>query len=93
MMKLVDLGDAYIVLKGGTGTLLEFAAVWEFINKRLLREKPIVLIGDFWNGVVETLREELLWEGVGDCTTFIHRTSSPEECAAFLRTRLRGKDD
>lgn len=91
LMKLVELGDAYIILKGGTGTLLEFAAVWEFMNKGLSQEKPIVIIGDFWNGVVETLREELLWEGVGDCTKFIHRTSSPEECAAFLRTRLRGK--
>jgi uncharacterized protein (TIGR00730 family) len=88
MMKLVDLGDAYVVLKGGTGTLLEFAAVWEFINKGLLAEKPIVIIGKFWSGVVETLREELLWEGIGDCTKFIHCASTPEECALFLRQHL-----
>jgi uncharacterized protein (TIGR00730 family) len=88
MMKLVEFGDAYVVLKGGTGTLLELAAVWEFINKGLLAEKPIVIIGDFWSGVVETLREELLWEGVGDCTKFIHRASSPEECASFLKRQL-----
>jgi uncharacterized protein (TIGR00730 family) len=88
MMKLVELGDAYVVLKGGTGTLLELAAVWEFINKGLLPEKPIVIIGDFWSNVVETLREELLWEGVGDCTKFIHCASSPEECASFLKKQL-----
>jgi uncharacterized protein (TIGR00730 family) len=88
MMKLVELGDAYVVLKGGTGTLLELAAVWEFINKGLLVEKPIVIIGDFWKNVVETLREELLWEGVGDCTKFIYCASSPEECALFLRQQL-----
>jgi uncharacterized protein (TIGR00730 family) len=88
MMKLVELGDAYVVLKGGTGTLLELAAVWEFINKGLLAEKPIVIIGDFWSGVVETLREELLWEGVGDCTKFIHCASSPVECALFLKQQL-----
>jgi len=41
MMKLVELGDAYVVLKGGTGTLLELAAVWEFINKGLLAEKRL----------------------------------------------------
>ncbi len=89
MMKLVELGDAYVVLKGGTGTLLELAAVWEFINKGLLKEKPIVIVGDFWNGVIETLREELLWEGAGDCTKYIHRTSSPEECAKLLKEQLR----
>jgi uncharacterized protein (TIGR00730 family) len=88
LLKLVELGDAYVVLKGGTGTLLELAAIWEFINKKLLKEKPIVIIGDFWNSVVDTLREELLWEGAGDCTKFIYRTSSPEECAAFLKTKL-----
>ena len=88
MMKLVELGNAYVVLKGGTGTLLELAAVWEFINKGLLAEKPIVIIGGFWQNVVETLREELLWEGVGDCTKFIHYAPSPEECASFLKQQL-----
>ncbi len=88
MMKLVELGDAYVVLKGGTGTLLELAAVWEFINKGLTKEKPIVLVGGFWNGVVDTLREEMLWEGSGDCTKFIHRAGSPAECAEFLKARL-----
>ncbi len=89
MMKLVELGDAYVVLKGGTGTLLELAAVWEFINKGFFREKPIVLIGSFWNGVVDTLREESLWEGSGDCTKFIVRASSPAECARILKERLQ----
>lgn len=88
MMKLIELGDAYVVLKGGTGTLLELAAVWEFINKGLLAEKPIVIVGDFWGGVVETLRKELLWEGVGDCTKFIHSALSPEECASYLKRQL-----
>ena len=88
MMKLVELGDAYVVLKGGTGTLLELAAVWEFINKGLLAKKPIVIIGGFWQNVVETLREESLWEGAGDCTKFIHRASSPEECATFLKQQF-----
>jgi uncharacterized protein (TIGR00730 family) len=88
MMKLVELGDAYVVLKGGTGTLLELAAVWEYINKGLLAQKPIVIVGEFWSGVVGTLSKEVLWEGAGDCTKFIQQVSSPEECADFLRGRL-----
>ena len=27
--KLIELGDAYVILQGGTGTLLELAAIWE----------------------------------------------------------------
>jgi len=29
-----------------------------------------------------------LSEGAGDCTKFIYRAASPEECAAFLKQRL-----
>jgi uncharacterized protein (TIGR00730 family) len=85
---LVDSADAYVVLKGGTGTLLELAYVWEFINKRFMPEKPIIIYGDFWNTVVESLKDELLWEGLGDCTKFVQKVSTPEECAALLTQRL-----
>ncbi len=47
--KLVHLGDAFLVLPGGTGTLLELALVWELLNKRLIgRQTPLILLGDFW---------------------------------------------
>ncbi len=89
LMKLVELGDAYVILKGGTGTLLELAYVWEFINKGLLREKPIVVVGNFWNGVIDTLREELIWEGLGDCSKLITQAATPEECVALLKEKLK----
>jgi uncharacterized protein (TIGR00730 family) len=53
---LVRLGDAYVVLPGGTGTLLELAMVWELKNKKFLdRAKPIILMGEFWKPVVELM--------------------------------------
>ena len=88
LMKLVELGDAYVILKGGTGTLLELAYVWEFINKGLVREKPIVVVGNFWGGVIQTLKEELIWEGLGDCTKLIKQVETPADCARFLRQEL-----
>lgn len=88
LMKLVELGDAYVILKGGTGTLLELAYVWEFTNKGLMRKKPIVVVGQFWNGVIHTLREELIWEGLGDCTTLIKQVETPEECFQYLQSVL-----
>lgn len=54
--KLIELGQAYIVLPGSTGTLLEFAKVWELQNKGFLKaEKPIIIIGKFWKPLVELL--------------------------------------
>jgi uncharacterized protein (TIGR00730 family) len=85
---LADSADGYVILKGGTGTLLELAYVWEFINKKLIKEKPIVVVGDFWSKVIETLKDELLWEGLGDCTKFVRRVDSAEECAALLKREI-----
>ena len=88
MMELISRGDAYVVLKGGTGTLLEFAAVWEFLNKGLMRERPIVVVGSFWDGVVATLKEELAWEGLENCTKHVATVDSPTECASFIQQQL-----
>jgi len=85
---LVNTADGYVILKGGTGTLLELAYVWEFINKRFMEEKPIIIVGDFWGRVVETLKDELLWEGLGDCTRFVQKAATPEECVELLKRRL-----
>lgn len=56
---LVKLGQAYIVLPGGTGTLLELAKVWELKNKGFLKtNKPIILLGGFWKPLVELIETD-----------------------------------
>jgi uncharacterized protein (TIGR00725 family) len=88
LLKLISTADAYIVLKGGTGTLLELAAVWEFMNKTMMDEKPIIVIGNFWNEVVRTLNDELAWEGLENCTKFVTRVADPAECAKVLEEKF-----
>ncbi len=41
--------DAFVVLPGGTGTLLELSAILEHINKGLIESKPIIVWGNFGN--------------------------------------------
>jgi uncharacterized protein (TIGR00730 family) len=56
---LVRLGRAYVVLPGGTGTLLELAMVWELKNKGFLDAgKPIVLAGGFWRPLVDLVAQD-----------------------------------
>jgi uncharacterized protein (TIGR00730 family) len=53
---LIRIGDNYIVLPGGTGTLLELAKVWELKNKGFLdARKQIILLGEFWKPLVKLL--------------------------------------
>jgi uncharacterized protein (TIGR00730 family) len=58
MNALVERGDAYVVLPGGTGTMLELAYVWELVNKGLGDHKPIILLGDFWRGAIDAGGQE-----------------------------------
>ena len=91
LMKLISLADGYIVLKGGTGTLLEFASVWEFMNKSVIEEKPVIVLGNFWNGVIDTLNRELMFEGKESCTKYIAVASSPRNAVEILQERLTQK--
>ncbi len=88
LMKLIEFGDAYIVLQGGTGTLVELATVWEYMNKRVMIPKPIIIMGSFWSPVITTLRNELIWEGMGSATQYISEAVSPQECLEILRKKL-----
>jgi uncharacterized protein (TIGR00730 family) len=88
LMKLVSVADAYVVLKGGTGTLLELAAVWELMNKDAIQKKPFVAVGDFWKVLINTLKDELAWEGLEYAARLITIADSPVECVAFLKKAL-----
>jgi uncharacterized protein (TIGR00730 family) len=89
LMKLIELGDAYVVLRGGTGTLLELAAVWELMNKRMIRSRPVVVVGKFWDSTVETVKKELGIEGSEWTAEFVRVVNNPEECVASLNELLR----
>jgi uncharacterized protein (TIGR00725 family) len=53
---LIEIGNAYVVLAGGTGTLLELAMVWELKNKGFLGvNKPIILLGEYWRQLVDLI--------------------------------------
>ena len=85
LLKLIERGDGYVVLKGGTGTLLELAASWEYMNKGVIKQKPIVVVGSFWDGIVDTLKQELGWEGLETCIRFVSVVATPADCVQRLK--------
>lgn len=60
--KLMQLGDGFVILQGGTGTLLELAAVWEYVNKGLIDNKPIVCHSSMWKTVVDVMDKQMISE-------------------------------
>ena len=89
LQKLVDLGDGYVVLRGGTGTLLELALVWELLTKQLMPAKPVVCLGTFWIPLVSMMKEQLRGERRLFAAEAVTVTDSPEECVRILTQVLR----
>jgi predicted Rossmann-fold nucleotide-binding protein len=56
---LVNLADGFIILKGGTGTLLELAAVWEFMNKNIFTVKPVACHSPMWKQIVDIMEIQI----------------------------------
>jgi uncharacterized protein (TIGR00725 family) len=53
--RLLQEGDAYVILPGGTGTLAEIGLMLDLANKHLMRLKPIVFVGAFWQPLLDLL--------------------------------------
>lgn len=87
LFELIERGDGFVACKGGTGTLVELAVVWEMLNKSVMKAKPFVALG-FWEPILERVREvELGHPGPwGEANRrLVQVAGTPEEAAAYLR--------
>jgi predicted Rossmann-fold nucleotide-binding protein len=57
--KVIDIADAYVVFKGGTGTMAELTLVWEKAKFEYGKHEPLIFFGDCWKNTIEALVENL----------------------------------
>jgi uncharacterized protein (TIGR00730 family) len=78
---LLKLGRAYVVLPGGTGTLLELAKVWELKNKGFPEaDKPIILVGSFWKPLVDLVATD-----DPDSSQYLKMADNPEQVCKWIK--------
>lgn len=53
----VVASDAFIVVPGGIGTLLELSMVWQLLQVRKLYDTPLILVGEMWPELVKWAKE------------------------------------
>jgi uncharacterized protein (TIGR00730 family) len=56
----VLISDAYVVVPGGIGTVLETMMVWQLLQVRKLYGTPLILAGAMWAELVEWARKSML---------------------------------
>jgi len=55
--------DAFVVVPGGIGSLLELSLAWQLLQVHRLHNTPLLLVGKMWEDLVAWGREWMLREG------------------------------
>ncbi len=56
----VIASDAFVVVPGGIGTVLETLMIWQLLQVRHVDNVPLILVGRMWKGLVEWARASML---------------------------------
>jgi uncharacterized protein (TIGR00730 family) len=51
-LKLLEVGQAYVIFRGGTGTISEFGMAWGLARLYFGHHKPLILYGKFWENIM-----------------------------------------
>src|SRR6266436_8561673 len=92
LFELIRLADGFVACKGGTGTLVELAVVWEMLNKSVIEGKPCAVLGDFWTPVLDRVREVELGHPApwGEANgRLVYVATSPGDVASHLTAKLK----
>jgi uncharacterized protein (TIGR00730 family) len=81
--------DAFVVVPGGIGTLLEMSLAWQLLQVRKLYNTPLIFIGKMWAELIEWGRRSMLRKGNELASeidfTIPHCVDTIEEAVAIIR--------
>jgi uncharacterized protein (TIGR00730 family) len=92
LFELIRRADGFVACKGGTGTLVELAVVWEMLNKSAMAGKPFAVLGGFWQPVLDRVREVELGHPApwGEANgRLVYVAATPGDVASHLTTKLK----
>src|SRR4029453_2829916 len=83
------ISDAFVVVPGGIGTLLELSLAWQLLQVRKLYNTPLILVGKMWAELVEWGRRSMLRKGNELASeidfTIPHCVNTMDECVTLIR--------
>src|SRR5438128_7980519 len=83
------MSDAFVVVPGGIGTLLELSLAWQLLQVSKLYNTPLILVGEMWADLVEWGRRSMLQKGNELASnidfTIPHCVNTIDECVALIR--------
>ena len=88
LQNLITRSVGFVAFRGGMGTVTEISLVWNKLTTGVIGKRPLVLVGDCWNGVVEAWKTNLV---VSDNdTSFLDFATNAETAANLIIEKSRG---
>ncbi len=56
----VRMSQAFMIFPGGIGSTLELMMVWQLLQVGFMTERPVILVGDMWSGLLEWMRRDMV---------------------------------
>ena len=60
LQHFVIASDAFVVVPGGIGTVLEMLMIWQLLQVRHVNDVPLILVGKMWKELVEWAKVSML---------------------------------
>jgi len=62
--KLIEIADAHVIFRGGTGTIAEVGLVWSKAKFDFGKHEPLIFVGKEWENIVPVIANDLKLETV-----------------------------
>jgi uncharacterized protein (TIGR00730 family) len=88
LQRLITQSVGYIALRGGMGTVTEISLVWNKMQTRVLEPRPLVLLGDCWQPIIDAWQQHL---AVGDeDVRLLKFARTPDEAVGIIERESAG---
>ena len=88
LQNLITRSVGFVAFRGGMGTVTEISLVWNKLTTGVIGKRPLVLVGDCWEPVVEAWKANLV---VSDSdTSFLDFAANADAAATIILNKSEG---
>jgi uncharacterized protein (TIGR00730 family) len=90
----VRMSQAFIIFPGGIGTALELMMVWQLLQVGFMTERPVILVGSMWSGLLQWMRQEMVPRRLvnAEDLDLVHLSTSLDEAVALVERHKKKFD-
>lgn len=90
LQTLIEMGQGYLAMQGGIGTLTEIAMVWSMLQTQSIPARTFVLLSNPWQQLLRFCTDALIIRPSD--FGYLQLASTPVEAVRALAQSLRGQD-